>query len=311
MTDIPIPGTGYVANVFERTGIYGKADALEAIADAGLVPLTMPDLAVFRILVHNRNSPLFYQWYDTASVKIDGHTSDGRNVRLYAHIPTVLNDPTYLRRMITEEQLVNGAAPVPQAEIDRLVALSPISDHRVFIHELSTAAAAPSRSYFLRGLRELDQTASFLGDPRLVTPYCTTLASVYTRDTFSFRHTNDLHDNIARGRVLFAGSDVNGGLGGGYLGSNGRVLGVAPEAQQYLRDQIPRLASFVAELSTPVRTPTPETHAQPPSRTPALETRVQPPPAQKPLNTPEEQKALDDANALAKRLGRFGVIELD
>ncbi len=307
MTDIPIPDTGYVAKLFERTGIYGKANALEAIADAGLVPLTMPDLAVFRILVHDRASSLFCQGYHTASVKIDGHTSDGRDVRLYAHIPTVLNDPPYLRRMITEKQLMNGAAPVPQAEIDRLVALSPTTAHRVFIHDLPTAAAAASGSYLLRGLRELDQTASFLGDPRLVTPYVTpyltTLASLYIRDTFSFWHTNDLATtNTSHGRVLYLGlDDIDGFHGGNFLDGNGRVLGVAPEAQRYLRDQIPRLASLIAELPTPVRTPAPETRAQPPSRTPA----------QKPLNTPEEQKALDDANALAKRLGRFGIIELD
>ncbi|GEM_PF-2508981 len=318
MTDIPIPGTGYVANVFERTGIYGKADALEAIADAGLVPLTMPDLTVFRILVHSRNSPLFYQGYHTASVKIDGHTSDGRDVRLYAHIPTVLNNPPYLRRMITEKQLMNGAAPVPQTEIDHLVALSPLPDHHVFIHDLPTATAAPSGSYLLRVLRELDQTASFLGDPRLVTPYYTTLASVYTCDRFSFWHTNDLHDNIAHGRALFAGDD-GGSLDGGDLGGSCRVLGVAPEAQRYLRDQIPRLASLIAELPIPVRTPAPETRVQPPSRTPSLETRIQPPPVsstprtptQKPLNTPEEQKALDSAKKKAEEFGRFGIIELD
>ncbi len=211
---------------FYSEGTYGVADSLKACSDAGYQPLFMPELAMARADA-DKDSRLWQTWFLAPSVKVTGKSRQGNTVVVYAHVPTSLSDPTNVRTMIDKKALVNGTGPMLQEEFYDLLDQE---GNRVFVVDYNKLRRSVSGDINVDDALSHPQTIPFLGGKQNAQAYLAKHKEVYGKN-IGVWHRDDLDDRPV-GRVLYLGSDYYDGLGGDdVLDGDGRVLGVAPEAQ--------------------------------------------------------------------------------
>ncbi len=209
---------------FYSEGTYGLADSLKACSDAGFQALFMPELAMARADA-DKDSRLWQTWFLAPSVRVTGRSKAGNGVVAYAHVPTSLTDPANIRSLIDTKALDNGAGPMPEDEFYGL--LDREGDGRVFVIDYDKLRESKSDVIKVDEALAHPQTIPFLGGEQNAQAYLAKHREIYGKK-IGIWHSDDLKDR-PMGRVLFLG-DYGDGLGGYYLGYDGRVLGVAPEA---------------------------------------------------------------------------------
>lgn len=216
----PSPGIESYANY-----VHG---ALQACYDAGRAPLFMPELA--RARAESVDGPLWNRRFVAPSLRATGRpTGSSAAMVVYAHEAHYLSNPANIRAAIDGKHLINGAAPLPQDEFDRLYAL--VGNGRVFAIPHATLHASSSDVIPVSRALQHPQTIPFLGiGEEGARSYLQRHTAVYG-DKIGVWHSNDLSNDSPMGRVLFLGDNVSIGLSGDYYFNNGgRVVGVAPEA---------------------------------------------------------------------------------
>ncbi len=211
---------------FYAEGAYGVADSLKACSDAGMSPLYMPELAMARADA-DKDSRLWQTWFLAPSVRVTGRSKSGNPVVVYAHVPTSLSDPANIRKMIDDRALVNGAGPMPQEEFYNLLGQE---GNSVFVVDYAKLRGSTSDVIKVDDALAHPQTAPFLGGEQNAQAYLAKHRDVHGK-RIGVWYSDDLKDR-PMGRVLYVGNnDVSGLVGRNFLDGNGRVAGVAPEAQ--------------------------------------------------------------------------------
>ncbi len=210
---------------FHAGGTYGVADSLKECNDVGYQPLFMPELAMAKADA-DKDSRLWQTWFLAPSVRVTGKSRQGNPVVVYAHVPTSLSDPANIRKMIDDRALVNGAGPMPQEEFYNLLGQE---GNRVLVVDYAKLRESTSDVIKVDDAMAHPQTAPFLGGEQNAQAYLAKHKDVYGK-RIGVWHSDDLKDR-PMGRLLCLGLDDYGGLDGGLLGSGGRFVGVAPEAQ--------------------------------------------------------------------------------
>ncbi len=221
--------------------------ALKKCLARGYQALYMPELASAQTNV-SKDSELFNNFFSTLSLKATGRTKNGNAVVVYAHAPHYLSDPQNIQDVIRNKRLVYGAAPIPQEELDRLLALE--GNGRVFVVDAQECAKWPNGFYGISKptrehlqiyggnidgkemiARNNPQIKPFLGGgEELVDAYLQYFQKLY-EDQIGIWNADDLEDQ-ALGRVLFVNIDNDGLDGDIYLGDIGRFFGVSAGGAQ-------------------------------------------------------------------------------
>ena len=220
----------------------GVADVFEQSANEGYQALFMPELALARI----GSQDLWQNWYVTPSVRATGQTKAGAKVVVYAHVPNYLSNPANIRNTIKEGTLKNGAGAIPQDQFDALVSQN--GNGRVFVIDYDTLRKSSSEVISVDSALEHPQTIPFLGSEATAKLYLQRHKEVYGKN-IGIWHQDDFDKKTPRGRVLCLGDGgINGLDGDDVLDDDGRVLGVAPEAQSVEKNSVPATLESKVEL---------------------------------------------------------------
>ena len=214
--------------IFYRERKYGLSESLKECSESGYNPLFMPELAKAKSKA-NRDSILWKEWFLTPSIKATGRTKSGSPIVVYAHVPNYFSNSENIRSAIEGDKLINGAGPMPKEEFYRLLDLQ--DNKRVFVVDHDKLKNSTNRKISVEEALAHPQTIPFLGGEQIAADYLIKHKEVYGENNIGVWHTDDLQEE-PMGRVLVVGSSYNSGLNGfNGLGSDGRVFGVAPEAQ--------------------------------------------------------------------------------
>ena len=213
---------------FYAEGSLGVSASLQESTEAGYQALFMPELALVRSKSAKDAQP-WQVWYVTPSMRATGQTKQGAKVVVYVHQDHFYSNPLNIRNAVEANTLKNGAGPLPQADFDKLVSFD--GNGRVFVVDYDTLRKSSSEVNSIENALEHPQTIPFLGGEAIAKAYLAKHKEVYG-NRIGVWHQDDFDKKTPRGRLLYVGYSDYGGLNGSNnLDSNGRVLGVAPEAQ--------------------------------------------------------------------------------
>ncbi|HLD12976.1 MAG TPA: hypothetical protein VJB87_05300 [Candidatus Nanoarchaeia archaeon] len=174
--------------------------ALAASQSRGFSPLWMPSFLEERLAQPNGH-PVWGKWSFTPSSLVTGKSRGGARVALVAHIPSYVSDPENIAAARVGGRLVNGALPVADAEVYRLLALE---GNGVMVVDHAKLLGAKV------GVMPVDETidhvltAPFCGSVDLASRYLPRHNEHYGRVSIWFRK-EDLQSDVPAARLLLAG----------------------------------------------------------------------------------------------------------
>lgn len=158
--------------------LYGStvADAFARAKAAQLDVQYAPEVAIYR-----SNAPhdtrLWEHSIVTASMLAVGTTKAGSRVEVYAHVPHTYSKPPAIREVVAQgwRSMRDGAATLPQEELERLVAHDELADdhgiRRIWVMDHDTLANATRKAMCIHEALDHPRTIPFLGSAELAEHY--------------------------------------------------------------------------------------------------------------------------------------------
>jgi hypothetical protein len=223
------------------------AIALKGCNDEGYEAQFMPALIDSRI-----NSPkdarIWQTWFCAPSIKATGKTKAGNAVVVYAHVPNYFSN--YKNIIKAQKSLRNGAGSMPREEFQRLLDLE--DKKNLFVVDYSALRNSTSGVISLADALKHPQTIPFLGGQARAEAYLEKHSQVFGDKIGNWHYYDDLAEQPF-GRVLYVGGSRGNVLNGGYLGSNGRFVGVkkGSEGAQKNSPTPNQLQRIISEFTAP------------------------------------------------------------
>ncbi len=216
-------------------GNFGVVDAFDAAAHDGARVLFAPEVGLMKLglmRIAGTGSLLERNLFLTSSSVSMGYSKGkaGKPVVAYAHIPTMLSDPVYVRQRIADKTLRGGAAEISREEFSRILENE---GNGVIVVNYSALEKAGSGEFSLTNAAKHPQLKAFLGgDKTIIAQYLDAYKTVYggreTIGVVGFRKKDfPAKAENPRGRLLAFGGNYNNVFSANLnFNGSGRVFGV-------------------------------------------------------------------------------------
>ncbi len=210
---------------YELKSFYHPSDVAVALAASqshGFSSLNMPVFLEER-LAQSDSHDVWNKWSFTPSAFVTGKSKGGNRVAAVVHVPSYASDPRNIATARAAGSLVNGALPISDAEVHRLLQLE--GNGVMVVDHAKLLKSSVGRMSVDQTLNHV-LTVPFCGSERLTILYVPRHSARYGGVGVYFRK-EDLESNTSLARLLLAGNyDYYYLSAGNGLSDDGRFFGV-------------------------------------------------------------------------------------